>query len=138
MPPDDAIKAAVVAALARDGWTITHDPLTVVYEDVQVGIDLGAERLLGAEPGAERIAVEVKTLGSGSRVRDFRDARGQFDTYQMMLEDVDPGRTLFLATSEAGYDRVFGLAAVRRLVAKRPLPVVVVRVGTGEVVRWVR
>jgi hypothetical protein len=49
MPADDAIKDTVVAALQKDGWTITHDPLTLDYEEVSVAIDLGSERLLAAE-----------------------------------------------------------------------------------------
>ena len=40
MPADDAIKPAVIAALIKDGWTITDDPLTITYEEVIVSIDL--------------------------------------------------------------------------------------------------
>ncbi|MBY0513815.1 MAG: XisH family protein [Gemmataceae bacterium] len=137
MPASDAIHAAVKNALVKDGWTITHDPFALYYEDVAVSIDLAGERLLAAERGPERVAVEVKTLASRSRVRDFRDALGQYDVYRMILEDVAPERKLYLAVSTRGYNRVFGLRAVQRLTAKRPLPLVVVEVSTEEVVRWI-
>lgn len=52
MPADDAIKPAVVAALVKDGWTITDDPLRLKYRDIAVGVDLGAERLLAASAGS--------------------------------------------------------------------------------------
>ncbi len=137
MPPDDAIKPAVVAALVKDGWTITHDPFTLEYEDITVLVDLAGERLITAERGVERIAVEVKTFRASSPVRDFRDALGQYDIYQMILEDLQPERKLYLAVSEAGYERVFSLQAITRFLTKRPMPVLVVRPDAEEVVRWI-
>ena len=134
---DDAIKPAVVAALLKDGWTVTHDPFTLDYEDITVLVDLAGERLLAAERGVERIAVEVKTFRASSPVRDFRDALGQYDIYRMILEDLQPERKLYVAVSEAGYERVFTLQAVARFMAKRPMPVVVVRPEAEEVVRWI-
>jgi hypothetical protein len=138
MPADDAIKPAVVAALVKDGWTITHDPLAVRYDELAVGIDLGAERLLAAARGIEQIAVEIKTFGSRSPVRDLRDAIGQYELYRMILEDRDPGRKLYLAVSEAVEQDVFGTRAVRRLLRKRSLPRIVVRLIPAEVVQWIR
>jgi hypothetical protein len=103
-----------------------------------LGVDRpGRERSFAADRGAERIAVEVKTFGSPSPVRDFRDALGQFDLYRMILEDLDPGRKLYIATSEFAFGTVFKMRAVQRLLAKRPLPLVIVRVPTEEVVRWI-
>lgn len=137
MPANDAIKPAVVAALRKDGWTITDDPFTLEYEEVTVSIDLAGERLIAAERGPERVAIEIKSLASLSPVRDFRDALGQYDLYRMILEDLQPDRKLYLAVSDRGYERVFGLQAIQRLIAKRPLPLVVVRTETEEVLRWI-
>jgi hypothetical protein len=66
MPARDTIHADVVAALIKDGWTITHDPYRLIFGDEQVYIDLGAERLLAAKRGNEYIAVEIKSFGSSS------------------------------------------------------------------------
>jgi len=41
----DIVKSALIA----EGWEITHDPFPVDYGDVQMQIDLGAERLLAAQ-----------------------------------------------------------------------------------------
>ena len=90
MPADDTIKPAVVAALQKDGWTITHDPLTLDYDEISVSIDLGGERLLAAERGAERIAIEVKSFGGKSPVRAYRDALGQpLFAQRVRLQPVD-------------------------------------------------
>lgn len=52
----------VRAALVKDGWVITHDPYRFRFlSSKDQEIDLGAERnVIGAERGAEKIAVEVK------------------------------------------------------------------------------
>ncbi len=36
-------------ALVKDGWNITHDPLFVQFGGVDVYVDLGAEKIIGAE-----------------------------------------------------------------------------------------
>jgi hypothetical protein len=46
-------------ALETDGWIITDDPLPMLVDDERWEIDLGAERILAAQRGSERIAVEV-------------------------------------------------------------------------------
>jgi hypothetical protein len=61
MAARDLFHQAVRAALEKEGWTITHDPLAIPYGATTLYIDLGAERLLAAERGNERIAVEIKS-----------------------------------------------------------------------------
>jgi hypothetical protein len=112
MPASDAIHDAVKNALIKDGWTITQDPFNVEYEDIEVAIDLAGERLLAAERGPERVVVEIKTFAGKSRVRAFRDALGQYEVYRMILEEVHPGRKLYLAVSDVAYKQVFGLRAI--------------------------
>jgi hypothetical protein len=48
----------MVASALR--WTITHDPyyLNDKIKNIRYEIDLGAEKLLAAERGSEKIAVE--------------------------------------------------------------------------------
>jgi XisH protein len=58
----DLFHAIVKDALIKEGWQITHDPFPVDYGDVQMQIDLGAERLIAATKDREKIAVEVKSF----------------------------------------------------------------------------
>ena len=44
MPQQDAYHEQVIKALEKDGWTITHDPLTIRLEDVKFYVDLAAEK----------------------------------------------------------------------------------------------
>jgi hypothetical protein len=58
---------------------VTHDPLQIKVGGVDMEIDLGAERLLAAERGGEKIAVEVKRfLASASAISEFHTALRQF------------------------------------------------------------
>ena len=71
MAARDVFHAAVRQALMTDGWTITHDPLFVAFGGVDLYIDLGAEKLIGAERDGRQIAVEVKSFLGPSLVSDF-------------------------------------------------------------------
>lgn len=54
--------------MVREGWTITHDPLRLTSGRRNLYVDLGAERLLAAEKGTLRIAVEVKMFSGPSDI----------------------------------------------------------------------
>ena len=58
----DIFHDAVKTALVKEGWQITHDPYAFELGEVSFRIDLGAERVIAAERGDEKIAVEIKTF----------------------------------------------------------------------------
>ena len=59
----DKFHQEVRNALENEGWKITDDPLYLKVGKIPIHIDLGAEKLIGAEKAGEKIAVEVKTFG---------------------------------------------------------------------------
>ena len=71
MAARDIIHEPVKNALIKDGWTITDDPLALTYEDATVFVDLGAERIIGAERDGEKIAVEIKSFVGRSAIHDL-------------------------------------------------------------------
>ena len=73
----DKIHHAVKRALVKDGWTITADPFRLRYGGRKLFVDLGAERVLAAEKGTEKIAVEVKSFVGASEINDLENALGQ-------------------------------------------------------------
>jgi hypothetical protein len=123
MPARDRFHDAVRHALEKDGWTITHDPLRLDFGHEDVYIDLGAERLIAAERGSERIAVEVKTFVERSQVRALESALGQYVVYSALLAEEDPGRQLFLAVS-AETSRTTLDSEMARIVLKRVDPAI--------------
>jgi hypothetical protein len=82
MAAKDIYHETFVRALEKDGWRITHDPLTLSVGKTDLLIDLGAERILAAERDTERIAVEVKSFLKPSPVQDLKEAIGQYILYQ--------------------------------------------------------
>ena len=49
MSAKDIFHNAVKNALEKEGWKVTHDPLSVKVGGVEMAIDLGAEKLIGAK-----------------------------------------------------------------------------------------
>ena len=107
MPARDRYHDAVRNALMKDGWTITHDPYTLSYGPRDVYVDLGAERVIGAERGLERIAVEIKTFRGPSEIREFESAIGQYVFYRVLLGQVDSDRKLYLAVPDTVLNTLF-------------------------------
>lgn len=87
-------------ALERDGWRITHDLYPLRVGSIGYEIDYGAEKLIAAEKGNEKIAVELKGFTGPSDVNEFHKAVGQFNDYFVALEMIEPDRVLFLAVPE--------------------------------------
>lgn len=86
MPAKDLYPQTVCNALIDDGWTITDDPLILKIGARSMFVDLGAERLIAAERGSEKIAIEIKSFLSASLVSDIENAWGQFFMYARALE----------------------------------------------------
>jgi hypothetical protein len=107
MPAKDKFHEAVKHALTKDGWEITHDPLTFKIEGLNISIDLGAEKLIAAQKEGIKIAVEVKSFISHSPLTDFHTALGQFLTYRQFLQHEEPDRQLFLAVPMDTYRNFF-------------------------------
>ena len=97
MPARDTYHDAVRAALIKEGWTITHDPLRLSWGGKDMYVDLGAERLLAAEKAGRKIAVEIKSFAGRSEVNDLENAIGQFVVYRSVLTRREPDRALYLA-----------------------------------------
>jgi hypothetical protein len=117
MPAKDTYHQTVKNALIKDGRTITHDPLRIRLARARnLFVDLGAERMLGAERGTEKIAVEVKSFISFSDMKDLEQATGQFVLYERLLKRYYPEHLLFLAVTENIKHRVFEEEAGQTLI----------------------
>ena len=97
MAAKDRFHTIVRIALEKEQWKITDDPLRLDVGGTKFEIDLGAEQLLGAERGKEKIAVEIKSFLSDSPLTDYHAALGQFLNYRLALEISEPTRVLYLA-----------------------------------------
>ena len=107
MPAKDIYHDTVKRALQKDGWIITHDPFPLQIGRKRLSADLGAQRLINAEKGTQKIVVEVKSFVGRSDVRDLEQALGQYILYRQVLNEMQSDRTLYLAVSEEIFNSVF-------------------------------
>lgn len=137
MPARDIYHDLVVAALQRDGWMITHDPYRLSSGGAELFIDLGAEKLIAAQKEGTKIAVEIKSFLSSSKISDFYNALGQFLTYKIGLEAEEPDRTLYLAIPRGINDELFSLKLIETAVKQYQIRSIVFEIATGEIIQWI-
>lgn len=92
MAAKDLYHDHVKNALEKDGWNITDDPLTLPWGGKNLQVDLAAERLIAAEKGARKIAVEIKSFIGRSQIEDLEGALGQLVLYRLALRALEPDR----------------------------------------------
>ncbi len=133
----DRFHQVVKTALIKDGWNVTHDPLQIKVGGVDMEIDLGAERLLAAERGSEKIAVEVKSfLDSASAISQFHTALGQFINYRAALRRENPERVLYLAVPDLTYNSFFQLDFPASMLQENAIKLVVYDIKMEQIVQW--
>lgn len=103
----DLYHDVVKEALIKDGWTVTDDPLTLLSrEEGGLQTDLGAEKIITAEKGLTKIAVEVKSFTNPSIIHDFLRATGQYQGYTIVMRKKKIDRTMYLAMPFYIYERL--------------------------------
>lgn len=137
MPKKDLFHEAVKNGLIKDGWTITDDPLTFRIDGINISIDLGAEKVIGAEKDGKKIAVEVKSFINPSPLTDFHTALGQFLTYRLFLEEEEPDRQIYLAVPEDTYNFFFQKDIIQKSIKINGLKIIVYDSLSEEIDLWI-
>lgn len=136
MPARDLTHQAVKNALEKEGWTITHDPLFIRFAQVEMFVDLGAERVIAAEKAGQKIAIEIKGFLGSSTISEFYSALGQFMSYLLALEIEHPGRILFLAVPLDIFDEFFRLEFGQMAIQRYNLKLIVYDVENEVIRQW--
>jgi hypothetical protein len=138
MPAKNIYHDGVARALTADGWTITHDPLTLSFGGKDLFVDLGAERAaLAAEKGGRRIAVEIQSFLGPSPVRDLQEAVGQYDVYRAVLTETDPGRVPYLAVPRRIHEGLLSERFGQLIVDRVQLRILVFDEERERIIRWI-
>ncbi len=137
MPQRDFFHITVRAALEREGWIVTHDPLPLRFGSRRLFVDLGAEAPIAAERSGRKIAVEVKSFLGESDMKELEQALGQYALYRFLLGRDDPDRELFLAVASEVFGRVFDDADCRDLIATQGVRLIVFDIQKGALTRWI-
>lgn len=132
----DKFHEAVKKALENDGWKITHDPLILFPKEEKIAIDLGAEKILIAEKGFEKIAVEVKSFTQPSVIYAFHEALGQYMNYLTALEIAEEKRALYLAVSEDVFASFEDNTIIIHSIEKYKVKILIFDIITQNIVKW--
>ncbi|MEA5605159.1 XisH family protein [Nostoc sp. UHCC 0252] len=139
MSAKDVFHEVVKRALQKDGWQITHDPLSISVGGVNVSIDLAAEKLIAAEREGEKIAVEVKSfLEKSSAISEFHTALGQFINYRGALRRRQPERVLYLAVPLTTYKTFFQLEFPQAMIEENQVKMIIYDVEQEVIFKWIK
>jgi hypothetical protein len=137
MPAKDLFHDAVRIALEKDGWEITNDPLYFTVGEVDFYIDLGAEQLIAAERGPEKIAVEIKSFSAPSLVNAFHEALGKFINYRAALKESDSERVLFLAIPKSIHEDFFQRPFIQKMIRLEEIKLLIYEPRSKTIVKWI-
>ena len=137
MSAKDIYHNTVKRALQKDGWTITHDPFPLQIGRKRLSADLGAERLINAEKGTEKIIVEVKSFVGRSDVKDLEQALGQYVLYRQVLNEMQIDRNLYLAISEEVFNSVFTIELGQLLLNNNLVKLIVFEKESEVILQWI-
>ncbi len=99
---------------------------------------LGAEKVISAEKGGEKIAVEVKSFGSPSVLNAFHEALGQYLDYRDALEEAEMNREMYLGISLEAYYQIQDIKFLTRRISKYTMKIIVVDVESNTVQQWIK
>ena len=136
MPAKDIFHDVVKNALIKENWVITDDPLYLEFGGVDLYVDLGAERLVGAEKDGIKIAVKIKSFIRRSLVSEFHGALGQFINYRTVLRRIAPEIVLYLAVSEDTYESFFTLIFTQVAVEENQIKLIVYNPINEVILEW--
>jgi XisH protein len=135
----DLFHKAVLESLTKDNWAITQDPYRLVLSKRVLEIDIGAEPIIAAQKGREKIAVEVKSFLKESFIYEFYSVLGQYLVYETFLARQEPDRQLYLAISDEVYALRFEKDEdVLFVCQKYNLKILIFNKLTNQVESWIR
>ena len=113
----DIFHQQVRNALIKDGWNITHDPLTIrISESIKLQIDLAAE----------------------SDISSFHTALGQYLNYCQALEEKEPERIVYLAIPSETYEDFFQLSFIQRALRRYQVKLIIYDPKLEEIKQWIK
>ena len=117
MPRIDFYHEAFKEALVKDGWTITHDPLALLSK-LEGGLqtDIGAEKVITAEKGLKKIAVEIKSFTTPSALHEFIKSTGQYRAYKLAMNLKKSDRFLYIAIPSFAWKVIANKEIVQALI----------------------
>lgn len=123
--------------MQKEGWTITDDPLFIsTKNNINFFIDLGLEKVIGAEKGDKHIAVEIKSFDDESAFYSFYEILGQYLVYELALEEQNRPFELYIALSNEGYKKLDEAPIFNRAIQKYDLQFIIFEPVSQTILEW--
>ena len=132
----DIVHEAIREVLINEGWVITQDPYVLKDYDPDWEIDFGAEKVIAAERGTEKIAVEAKSYLGLSFAYEFHQILGQHLNYRAGLKRLEPDRTLYLAVPTEVFELEFHRAGIVNSIEDYQLRYFVFNNSSKTITQW--
>ncbi|WP_446007763.1 element excision factor XisH family protein [Candidatus Electrothrix sp.] len=97
---------------------------------------MGAEKVIAAEKGNEKIAIEIKSFVRPSAVSEFHAAVGQYMNYRKALGKSEPDRLLYLAVPKETFNSFFTLPFISECIADYNLKLIIYDPVKEAVTAW--
>lgn len=136
MPIMDVYHDLFKKSLIDNGWTITHDPYPLNIGLRTILVDLGAQKLIAAEKGNKKIAIEIKSFSSPSLLNELEKSIGQMRLYNFSLSKRDPERKLFIAFPLRIFKEINLDPELKEFFDLERLNQIIFNQDTGVIVEW--
>lgn len=133
----DIFHNIVKKALIKENWVVTDDPLRLKVGVITFQVDLGAEKVIGAEKAGQKIAVEIKSFLNPSTITDFYNALGQFLSYRLALEKNESDRILYLAVPVDVYESFFKFDFTQSAIQSYQIFLIVYDPSQETITQWI-
>ena len=133
----DIFHDIVKNALIKEDWVVTDDPLRLKVGVITFQVDLGAEKVIGAEKAGQKIAVEIKSFLNPSTITDFYNALGQFLSYRLALEKNESDRILYLAVPLDVYESFFQFDFTQSAIQAYQIFLIVYDPSQETITQWI-
>ncbi|AFY42030.1 XisH family protein [Nostoc sp. PCC 7107] len=131
MPAKDIYHDCVKNALIKDGWQITHDPLSLKIGKKDIFIDIAAEKQ------GTKIAVEIKSFVGISEVEDLKNTLGQYILYEKILQRLESERIIYLAIRDTVFNKIFTEEIGKILLEENTIKLIVFDSQAEAITKWI-
>lgn len=104
---------------------------------IPIHIDLGAEKIIGAQRNGEKIAIEVKSFSLASLITALYEAIGKFIVYRKALEVLKPDRTLYLAMPDDAFTQLNSEPILHKMFVDEKIKLVLYHTENKKISKWI-
>lgn len=135
MPAVDQCEPQVIAALEKEDWRVTHQPLLVrLGKDETIYPDL---RLQLEDRQEFAIIVEVKCLNRLTWLEEFYGVVGKYIYYRTLLEKIGDFSPLYVSIPHMVHQDFFSRPVISTVVQYINMKRIVINLEAQEVVEWI-